>query len=120
MKLEKSSGGAASNQKLLSALGLCRKAGRLICGTPLICEALRSEGKRPHTVIMASDNSENTQKKLRDKCSFYGVELITPALNGDQLSSAIGKSGRISAVAITDENLCRLIMSAMKNEQKDS
>ena len=119
MKLEneRASVGAASNQRLLSALGLCRKAGKLICGTPLICEALRSDGKKPYAVIMASDNSENTQKKLRDKCGFYGVELTTPDLDGDQLGRAIGKSGRISAVAITDENLCRLVMGAMRIEK---
>ena len=105
------------NQKLLSALGLCRKAGKLICGTPLICEALGSPTKKPYAVIMASDNSENTQKKLRDKCTFYGVELIRVELEGDTLSDAIGKSGRISAVAVTDENFYRLLKGAMKSEQ---
>ena len=107
--------GGISNQKLLSALGLCRKAGKLICGTPMICDALRG-AKKPYAVIMASDNSENTQKKLGDKCGFYGVELIRVELDGEILSSAIGKSGRISAVAVTDENLCRLIKGAIKSE----
>ena len=118
MKLEneRASGGAVPNQKLLSALGLCRKAGKLICGTPMICDALRS-AKKPYAVIMASDNSENTQKKLGDKCKFYGVELMIPDLDGDALSGAIGKSGRTSAVAVTDENFCRLLKSAMKHEQ---
>ncbi|MBQ8440971.1 MAG: ribosomal L7Ae/L30e/S12e/Gadd45 family protein [Clostridia bacterium] len=107
--------GSVSHQKLLSALGLCRKAGKLICGTPMICDALRS-AKKPYLVIMASDNSENTQKKLFDKCSFYGVELIRVELDGNSLSGAIGKSGRISAVAVTDENLCRMLRGAMKSE----
>jgi ribosomal protein L7Ae-like RNA K-turn-binding protein len=115
MKLEneRASGGAVPNQKLLSALGLCRKAGKLICGTPMICDALRS-AKKPYAVIMASDNSENTQKKLDDKCKIYGVELMIPDLDGDQLSSAVGKSGRLSAVAVTDENLYQLIKGAVK------
>ena len=104
-----------SRQKLLSALGLCRKAGKLICGTPLICDALRS-AQKPCAVIMASDNSENTQKKLSDKCAFYGVELIVLSLSGDALSGAIGKSGRISAVAVTDENLYRLLKGAVGKE----
>ncbi len=119
MKLEneKALGGAASNQRLLSALGLCRKAGKLICGTPMICDALSSVSKKPYAVIMASDNSENTQKKLRDKCGFYGVELMIPELDGDSLSRAVGKTGRLSAVAVTDENLCRLVMGAMQGKQ---
>ena len=73
-----------SNQRLLSALGLCRKAGKLICGTPLICDALRS-AKKPCAVIMASDNSENTQKKLSDKCAFYGVPLFRIAADTERL-----------------------------------
>ena len=105
----------SSRQKLLSALGLCRKAGKLICGAPLICDALRS-AKKPYAVIMAADNSENTQKKLRDKCTFYGVELLTPDLDGDALSGAIGKSGRMSAVAVTDENFCRLLKGALEKK----
>ena len=104
-----------SRQKLLSALGLCRKAGKLICGTPLICDALRS-AQKPCAVIMASDNSENTQKKLRDKCAFYEVELLTPDLDGDALSRAIGKSGRMSAVAVTDENFYRLLQGALEKK----
>ena len=105
-----------SRGNVLGALGICAKAGKLICGTPLICEALKAK-KQIFLVVEASDNSENTQKKLRDKCGFYGVELTTPDLDGDQLGRAIGKSGRISAVAITDENLCRLVMGAMRIEK---
>ena len=99
----------------LRALGLCAKAGRLIYGTPLICEALKTK-KQIFLVVETSDNSENTQKKLCDKCGFYGVELIRVELDGNSLSGAIGKSGRISAAAVTDENLCRMLRGAMKSE----
>ena len=103
----------AINPKLLSALGLCRKAGRLIFGTPLICDALKSV-KKPFLVIAASDNSPNTAKRLHDRCAFYSVELEELPVSGDALAHAIGKSGKISAVAITDANLCRLVKNAMQ------
>ncbi len=109
-------GREGSRQKLLSALGLCKKAGKLICGTPLICDALKG-AKKPYAVIMAGDNSENTQKRLRDKCSFYGVELIRIEIDGNSLSGAVGKSGRVSAVAVTDENLYRLVKGAIPSKQ---
>ena len=38
----------ANNDKLLFALGLCRRSGALTCGTPLICTALRQKGKFKH------------------------------------------------------------------------
>ena len=63
---------------------------------------------------MASDNSENTQKKLRDKCSFYGVELWQIEADGEALAHAVGKTGRVAVVAITDENLCRMVQGTKK------
>ena len=38
--------------KVLGALGLCRRAGALICGTPMICIALREGKKRPFLVVV--------------------------------------------------------------------
>ncbi len=104
-------------EKLLASLGLCRKAGKLICGTPLVCDALGS-GKKPFLVVCASDNSENTAKRLRDKCAFYGVPLVLSSVEGEALARALGKGARVAAVAVTDQNLCRLVNAALQNDPK--
>ena len=78
---------AVALKRTLSALGLCRKAGKLICGAPMICDALAG-AKKPFLVLAASDNSENTQKRLRDRSAFYGVELIVLDVEGDALAKA--------------------------------
>lgn len=106
------------NDRLLHALGLCAKAGRLITGTPMICEAMRTGRPRVYLVLAASDNAENTAKRLRDRTSFYGVPLTLTAFDGGTLSDAVGKSGRISAVAVTDENLSRLVEGATRASQE--
>ncbi|MBQ8433008.1 MAG: ribosomal L7Ae/L30e/S12e/Gadd45 family protein [Clostridia bacterium] len=103
-------------EKLLAALGLCRKAGKLICGTPLVCDALGS-GKKPYLVVCASDNSENTAKRLRDRCAFYGVPMVRSQICGEELSRALGKGSRVAAVAVTDEHLCRLVQGALPSNQ---
>ena len=103
-----------NNEKLLRALGLCAKARRLVIGTPMICEALRGKQK-PFLVITAADNAANTQKRLSDKCTFYGVRLTETAIDGEILAAAVGKHAKVSAVAVTDENLCRLVESTMNN-----
>lgn len=100
---------------VLGALGLCAKARKLICGTPMICEALKAK-KQIFLVVEASDNSENTQKRLRDRCEFYGVKKIRLECDGDALAKALGKSGRVSAAAITDEQLCRLVTGKLNRE----
>ena len=104
--------------KVLSALGLCKKAGALICGTPMNCEALGGR-KKPFLVLTASDNSLNTAKRLRDKCAFYGVELQELAINGDDLARAVGKSSKLAAVAVTDQNLCRLVQNAIERKRQE-
>ena len=100
---------------VLRALGICAKAGKLVYGTPLICEALKAK-KQVFLVVETSDNSENTQKRLRDRCEFYGVEKKRLRVDGDTLAKALGKNSRISAVAITDEQLCRLVLGKLKEE----
>ena len=107
--------GAEPMKQTLAALGICAKAGRLIFGTPLICEALKGKQK-PWAVLAASDNSSNTEKRLADRCAFYGVELLCLSADGEALAHAVGKSGRVAAVAVTDEQLCRLVRGKFEEE----
>ena len=105
-----------AGEKTLRALGLCRKAGKLIVGTDAVCAALAG-GQKPCAVCAAADNSENTGKKLRDKCGFYGVKLIWLPVSGERLAHAIGKNARCAAVAVTDENLCGLVVSTLTGSE---
>ena len=105
------------DQKTLNALGLCAKARRLITGTPMVCESLRG-AKKPFLVLCAADNSENTAKKLNDKCSFYGVPAVILNASGASLADAVGKrGGQVAAVAVTDESFCRLIRSSLEQDR---
>ena len=99
-----------NTEKLLSSLGLCVKAGRAICGVPMICEAMRKGGRNaPLIVLEASDTSDNTHKRLTDKCSYYNVRLVRISCGTDELAAALGKSASLGAVAVTDSGMCRLI-----------
>ena len=102
-------------RKLLSSLGLCARAGKLIFGVPMICDALRGGGKKmPLLVFEAADTSENTHKKIADKTAFYGVRTVRLSCDGETLASAVGKSGRVAAVAVCDENLSRLVENTLR------
>lgn len=89
--------------RVLSYIGIAKKAGRLTFGTDAVCDALRRGGKNP--VFAASDISSATEKKLTDKCAFYGVKLVKLEANTTQLGHAIGKTGAVAAVYITDNGL---------------
>ena len=96
------------DSRVLSSLGLCIKAGKLILGAPMVIEAMQ-KGKRVYLVLEAQDTSDNTHKKITDKCNFYGVEKIKLEFDGATLAAAVGKSSTLAAVAITDEGFYKMV-----------
>lgn len=98
--------------KFLLMLGLCRKAGAMVIGTPLVTESL-PKGKIK-VVIYAPDASANTKKKITDKCAFYGVKCIEAGASSLELSRAIGKDSAVCALGITDEGFSRELINQVE------
>lgn len=108
---------------LLGMIGMCRGAGKAIIGVPMICDALRAkfgrctaedveEHREGVIVIEASDTSENTHKKITDKCRYYNVRHVRIKSSCEALGRAVGKSA-VGAVATADGNFCRAILSRL-------
>ena len=95
---------------LLSRLGLCVRAGKVIFGVPQICEAMRSGKNVPVAVFEAADTSDNTHKRITDKCQYYQVEQIRLSCDGATLAAALGKSTTLGAVAVTDRRMCDMVL----------
>lgn len=87
--------------KLLGLLGLCARAGKLVYGTSMICDGLRDR-KQILMVLMADGVSENTRKRLSDRCKYYEVRLESVKVTAAELARALGKSGELAAVGVTD------------------
>ncbi|KXG43424.1 YlxQ family RNA-binding protein [Tepidibacillus infernus] len=88
-----------SNQSRISSmLGLAARAGKVISGEELVIKGIQ-KGKVTF-VILSGDASDNTSKKVKDKCSFYQVPYRV-IFNREELGHAIGKSSRV-VVGITD------------------
>ena len=87
--------------KVLSLLGIAEKGRKLASGEFQTLEAVKS-GKAK-LVILAQDASDNTRKKFTDKCTYYGVNLISYS-DKTGLGAAIGKDLR-SVLAVCDKGL---------------
>ncbi len=85
-------------------LGLCRRAGRLVIGTELVCLAMAKK-PRPCLIVIAEDASEKTLKKLKTKAEFYSIPHKIVPVSTEQLGHAIGKMSNIAGCAITEPNL---------------
>ena len=105
-------------KRFLSMLGIAKKAGKVICGTTLICEAMRKK-KKPLLVIVACDVSENTRKTLIFKSEFYKVRAIASDVTKEELSHIVGKDCIIAAVAITDVSLAAELLKLSGKEASE-
>ena len=92
-------------------LGLAMRAGRVIIGTEQACIALKKKGK-VKLVLLASDASANTKKKMTVKCEFYSVSHIELTIGSAELGSLLGKSYGPMTLALTDEGFAREIAKA--------
>ena len=93
-------------------LGFAMRAGKLVIGTELICNEIRHKGKKVKLVLISSEASDGTKKKITGKCSFYGVEQREIAINTEELGRLLGKAFAPAAVAVCDDGFAREIIKA--------
>ncbi|NLP37933.1 MAG: 50S ribosomal protein L7ae [Firmicutes bacterium] len=91
--------------KVLSLLGLARRAGKLCFHEAENLRVIRSGAAK--LVILASDAGQATAKKYRDKSSYFGVPLVVAALK-KELGRALGTSPRTAVVILDEEFALRV------------
>jgi ribosomal protein L7Ae-like RNA K-turn-binding protein len=90
-----------------NTLGLAYRARKVVVGTDLTISSLRM-GKL-QLILLATDASHTTKKKVYDKAKFYQVEVIEELTSFD-ISMALGKDD-IKVIGITDRGFSQLLMS---------
>ena len=88
----------------LSTLGLATRARKVVTGETLITKIRSNE---VDFVIIASDASDNSKKKITDKCTSYHIDYVICSTI-DELSKALGKKNRV-AVGIQDAGFAKLL-----------
>lgn len=91
--------------KLLSLLGLCRRAGRLEAGF-IACQEAARTGKAA-LLAAASDVSEKTCKNLRYEAERAGIPMVRLGADMQSLGHACGV--RAGVVAVTDEGFAQAV-----------
>lgn len=99
-------------ERALGLIGLAVRAGKVIFGTPMVCDAMRA-GKKMYLVIEACDSSENTHKRINDRSTYYGIACVRMDVGTEQLAHALGKSGDLAVVAVTDQGMAQAILKLL-------
>lgn len=97
--------------KLLSLLGLARRAGRMSLGFDAVCSSV---GKNESKLILAArDVSEGTMRKLRNHLSESEINIREMPFGMDAINAAIGKPVRL--VSINDSGFAKRINELLDN-----
>ena len=94
------------NDRLLSFLGLCRRAGCMIIGADTVVKAIGE--RRALLVLLAADLSPNSSRDIEYAARQAGVELRTLSRSKDELSFALGR--RCGALCVTDKGFADKIL----------
>lgn len=84
-------------------LGIAVRAGKVISGEELVVKSIQKRNAK--IVLLSRDASENTKKKVTDKCLFYKVDLVWIE-DRNILGKAIGKEQRV-VVAVNDQGFSK-------------
>lgn len=95
-------------KKLLGMLGLAVRARKTVFGVDAIVDKIRF-GNSVCLVVIASDVSQNTKKRIVNTCKYYETDCVVSNASQSELSDATGKTSNVSAVAIIDRNFAAAV-----------
>lgn len=87
-------------------LGLAYVAKKVVLGTDFVIERLRK--KQVYLILLATDASDPTKKKINDKAKTYQTTVVEKYTT-DELSQAIGKKN-IKVIGVIDKGFAALLM----------
>ena len=103
-----------NNTRLYGMLGFAMRAGKVVIGTNQVIAALQARGAGAvQLVLISSDASEGTTKKLTFKCEFYKKTVKKIDIDSAEFGRLLGKLNAPVAVAITDARFAEEILLAM-------
>lgn len=94
--------------KILSMIGLAKRAGKVCAGAPLCEKEIKS--KRAELVIIASDISDNGRKAISDSCKYYSVKCIEYATM-KKLGKAVGAAGDRAVISVNDKGFAKAVLN---------
>ena len=107
-----------SQNKLLSLLGIARRAGRLSLGNDPALEAMRNG--QTCVILVANDLSKRTLKCVCFAAEEAHIDVLTMNETMDEIGAALGK--RTGVIAVNDAgfaNKMRTMCSETDNQQKN-
>ena len=97
-----------NTKDVMGFLGICRKAGKLLCGHDVVKESIISS--QAQLVFLSADASERLEREMRHACTYDGknIPVVRTACTMNDFGAAVGK---ISAVfSVTDSGFATKLL----------
>lgn len=99
--------------KIYSILGICTKAGKLVCGSDVCIENIKK--RKAKLIIVAEDASQNTKEKFEYLAKQNDVLLVYFG-EKEFLSKSVGKVDK-AIYAILDDGFSKKIVELLKESK---
>ena len=105
------------NEKILSFLGLARRAGRLAPGHDAAIESIVKN--KAQLCVLCLDASDRLERGRRHACSYGGknIPVIKSGFSAGELSKAIGTKAAV--VSVNDEGFSKKLLSMFEQVTAD-
>ncbi len=99
------------NPKLLSLLGMCRRAGKLSCGHDAAVGSVRSKSAK--LCLLSSDASQRLTKEIEREAGFEGREIPVRVLYSgmEEIGRATGLKSAV--VTVNDEGFAKTMLGLL-------
>lgn len=99
-------------KKVLSLLGIAKKANKLYAGEFRTITSIKK--RESQLVLISEDASKNTKKKFVNSCKYYNIKYLFFGLKSD-LGKSIGFSP-VSVLSIVDKKFSEVIIKEILKE----
>ncbi|MEE1138790.1 MAG: ribosomal L7Ae/L30e/S12e/Gadd45 family protein [Acutalibacteraceae bacterium] len=99
------------NPKLLSLLGMCRRAGRLSCGHDAAIGSVRSKSAK--LCLLSSDSSQRLRKEIEREATFDGRDIPVRVIAStiEEIGKATGLKSAV--VSVNDEGFAKTMLGLL-------
>jgi ribosomal protein L7Ae-like RNA K-turn-binding protein len=104
-----------NNNRILSTISLCKRAGKLLLGFDVVGEAILSGEAK--VVIIASDLSPKTQKEVELAAQKGGVRVLPIPSTMDEIWQFVNK--RAGVLAVSDQGLAGKLCGLIDHQDKE-
>ena len=105
--------GQKNSDKLLGALGLCKKAGKLIVGFDAVADAIRRGSAK--LLVVTGDLSPKSAGRIEALAVEYKVRHLVIGAAMDDIERLLGK--RAGILAILDQGLAEVVARQVVEEE---